>query len=285
MRHYYQLGLQAIRIILKEGWRSFFRRLKRRLRPIETISIHGERVTHLYPNDLYYAHLSIYRFAEQFCEDRVVLDAGSGGGYGTAYLAKSGARLAWGIDIGADAVAFSNNTFKLPNLKYSIMDLQDISQLPSDYFDVVFTSNALEHVRNVNQFLYHVCRIIKPNGIMIISVPPILDEAAKSGNISNRFHLNIWSPRQWFFMTNLYFRDIHCYRHIFNRQDIHFDATNTPERTVITEKDFVFPPIPFNSFYDLSTITIIMTAQKPRPIDQIPTPNEPIVFIDDSFSR
>jgi hypothetical protein len=35
----------------------------------QEIAFGGERVTHLYPRDLYYAHLSIYWFASQFVKD------------------------------------------------------------------------------------------------------------------------------------------------------------------------------------------------------------------------
>jgi hypothetical protein len=50
---------------------------------IDEIMNKGERVTHLYPNDCYYGHLSIYYFALQFCQGGTVLDAGSGAGYGS----------------------------------------------------------------------------------------------------------------------------------------------------------------------------------------------------------
>ena len=43
---------------------------------IALISDGGERVLHLYPNDCYFAHLSIYRFALDLCRGRTVLDAG-----------------------------------------------------------------------------------------------------------------------------------------------------------------------------------------------------------------
>ena len=39
------------------------------------ISDGGERMTHLYPNDCYFAHLSIYDFALPWTTGKVVLDA------------------------------------------------------------------------------------------------------------------------------------------------------------------------------------------------------------------
>jgi hypothetical protein len=65
---------------------------EQKLLDVQEISDGGERVTHLERNFVYYVHLSIYDFALQFCQDGLVLDAGSGAGYGSAYLAGSGAR-------------------------------------------------------------------------------------------------------------------------------------------------------------------------------------------------
>ena len=44
----------------------------------------GERVSPLVNDSCYQAHLSIYEFARPWCQQRVVLDAGSGTGYGAA---------------------------------------------------------------------------------------------------------------------------------------------------------------------------------------------------------
>jgi predicted nicotinamide N-methyase len=62
----------------------------------------GERVSHLWPDDCYYAHLSLYHFALPFVQGKTVLDAGSGGGYGAAYLAEHGASSVIAVDVDPD---------------------------------------------------------------------------------------------------------------------------------------------------------------------------------------
>src|SRR5207244_2767236 len=97
------------------GGRGVGRRLRRMLwnEPggshwtVEKITDAGERVTHLFPNDCYVAHLSIYRLVRASVAGAAVLDAGSGAGYGAAYLARHGAREVRGIDASPKAVAFS----------------------------------------------------------------------------------------------------------------------------------------------------------------------------------
>ena len=74
----------------------------------------GERVTHLYPNDCFVAHRSLYHFVVPFIADATVLDAGSGAGYGAAHLADHGARQVLGVDASPKAVAFSRHHFPPP---------------------------------------------------------------------------------------------------------------------------------------------------------------------------
>src|SRR5262249_5774562 len=90
---------------------------------LEGVSDGRERVTHLFPNDCYVAHLSLYAFARPLVQGATVLDAGSGAGYGAAYLADHGARTVLAIDASAKAVAFSRHHFSRPNLRYEVMDL------------------------------------------------------------------------------------------------------------------------------------------------------------------
>jgi len=271
--------------------RKFHRGVRKTIWPpgywtADIIGDDGERVTHLYPNDCYYAHLSVYRFALPFCKDRMVLDAGSGAGYGTAFLAKNGARFVEGIDVEAKAVEFSKAIFKMPNLKYAAMDLQYISNFPPHFFDVIFTSNTLEHVSNVYDFIGSVCRLLKPDGVLILAVPPIINEMARLDSMGNPYHLNIWSPRQWFFTVSLFFREIQCYRHEFCKPGVSLNFGNSPEETAITENDFIFTPVSVDDYYvSPNMLSVLMAVRQARAMDELPSLDEPIVFIDNSFTR
>jgi 2-polyprenyl-3-methyl-5-hydroxy-6-metoxy-1,4-benzoquinol methylase len=249
------------------------------------ISDSGERVTHLYPNDCYYAHLSIYRFASKYSQDKLVLDAGSGAGYGTAYFADEGARFVWGIDVSSKAVAFSLYHFQRPNLRFQVMDLQEISGFPNHYFDLIFSSNTLEHVPDVSLFLQRGWELLKPEGVMIVAVPPIIDEETRALNVANLYHLNIWSPRQWHHVLRQFFSEIECYMHHFEKPGITLDFGNTPEQTIVNEEDFLFLPISLERLSEIGTITAMFVARNPRPKDELPSPGSGISFVDDSFTR
>ncbi len=245
----------------------------------------GERVVHLYPNSCFYAHLSIYHFALPFARNGLVLDAGSGTGYGSCYLADRGARFVEAIDFCDRAVAFSREHFPRPNLRFQVMDLETIAGLPARQFDLVFTSNALEHVFDVTNFFRSAWHLLKREGTVVVAVPPITNDQLKLVNLANLHHLNIWSPRQWHHVLQEFFAEIQCYQHGFCKPGIALDFGDTPAQTQVTEEDFQFERIALEEFYTRGTCTVIFVARQPRAAKELPPLGSPPTFVDDSFTR
>ncbi len=252
---------------------------------IERASNTGERVVHLYRNDCFYAHLSIYRFAHAWIRDRHVLDAGCGTGYGSADLATHGASTVLGVDQSAEAIDLAQRSFQLRGLTFQRMDLAQLVQLGSRQFDVIFSSNVLEHFAGIQQFLHGAVQRLTPEGLFILAVPPILDQASRENELLNPHHLNIWTPEQWMHTLGQYFRTIQLYRHAFDRDDVTLDLSNVPEVCRITEADFSFIPCSIEEMREHGTLTAVMLARTPRPESERPAPGAPIEFIDDSFTR
>ncbi len=255
------------------------------MRKVRNISDAGERVVYLYPNDCYFAHLSIYHFASDFCLDKVILDAGCGTGYGAHNLIEHGAASVLAIDSSSKAISFCRKHFENPNLTFQQMDISRIEGLQEQQYDVIFSSNALEHVSGIARFFYSANRLLKPNGVLVIAVPPITNEAAREDNLSNMYHLNIWSLRQWQFVINQYFQSTVSHRHICSRSDIRLDFSNGPDQCEITERDFDFPRATLDEMEKKGTISAVFVAHRPRPLGEIPSQEDSIEYIDDSFSR
>lgn len=255
------------------------------MREVRRVSNRGERVLHLYPNDCYFAHLSIYRFAAACCKGKRVLDAGCGAGYGSGYLIDSGAGSVMAIDVSPKAISFCKRHFRKPNLEFRRMDISRIERLPERYYDVVFSSNTLEHVPEIASFFRAAALLLKADGIMILALPPITNEQLREDNLSNPHHLHIWSPSQWRHFLEKFFEDVESYRHVFSRSDVRLDFANRPDECVITEEDFDFSPAASDEMQKEGTLTAIFVAKSPRAIEEIPSPDEPVEFIDDSFSR
>lgn len=245
----------------------------------------GERVTHLYPNSCYFAHLSIYAFAAPFCTGGRVLDAGAGAGYGSCYLADHGAAFVEAIDVSAKAIAFSKSHFQRNNLRFALMGLEQIDAYPDAAFDAIFSSNTLEHITSVPAFLYAAARILKPDGRLIVAVPPIFDDYTRRANLANPYHLNIWSPQQWQHVFCQFFVETTCYLHHFDKPGYELDFSDTPESTAVGPDDFVFHPATVEEMMRAGTITAIFVMQRPRPASELPTLAAASTMIDDSVSR
>ena len=68
----------------------------------------------------YIRHMAAYMFAVQFVKDKIILDAGSGSGYGAHYLAINGANKVMGVDQSEEAITYARSRYKCANLEFEI---------------------------------------------------------------------------------------------------------------------------------------------------------------------
>jgi SAM-dependent methyltransferase len=249
---------------------------------IDDIFDGGERVVHLMPDEVFFAHLSIYRFALQYCYGKNVLDAGSGSGYGANYLAENGAAFVQGVDISEKAVIFSQKYFRHPNLQFQAIDLSKTKDFDNQSFDIIFSSNVLEHVQDVHEFLISALYILKPDGVMIVAVPPIFNSHLFSMNIANPYHLNIWTPIQWHAVLGSYFTQVDCYIHRkieAKEEDQAKSGAYDPSHI-----EYAFDPIDTDQLLSTNAITSIFVLRQPIAANSVPYSVESS-FVDDSFTR
>jgi 2-polyprenyl-3-methyl-5-hydroxy-6-metoxy-1,4-benzoquinol methylase len=111
------------------------------------------------------------RFARDFWpRDRParVLDAGCGTGALMSRLSKEGssARI-YGMDLAWDALAFSRGRGQRGLVQ------ADLTALPfdTDSFDIVTALDVVEHVEEDRAALAEICRVLRPGGALVMSVP------------------------------------------------------------------------------------------------------------------
>ncbi len=114
-------------------------------------------------------HLKRYEFALPYCAGREVLDAACGVGYGSAALARSAARVV-GADVDAEAIEYARDRYGAPNVEFVVADLlappfEDAS------FDVVVSFETIEHLRAPELFVRHVARLLRGDGVFVVSTP------------------------------------------------------------------------------------------------------------------
>ena len=173
----------------------------------------GERVVSERDGGLFYSHLSLYELAAPFMAGRRVLDAGCGTGYGCAHLLERRAASVVGVDWSAKAIKYCRQHFSRPNLEFQIADLNDKLPFADQSFGAIFSSNAMEHIANVNLFLGEARRLLAGDGILFAAVPAITTIGVVENNFRNLFHLTNLTPLSWHRKLSRYFSRVRAFRH------------------------------------------------------------------------
>jgi SAM-dependent methyltransferase len=93
------------------------------------------------------------------------LDIGCGEGYSLIEAASRG----WNV-YGVDITDHRIEKARTRNIKFINSNLLN-SNLPSDFFDIVYLDSVLEHVNNPVDYLFEIRRILKKGGILYLGVP------------------------------------------------------------------------------------------------------------------
>ena len=98
-------------------------------------------------------------------KDNFILDVGCGGGGNILFLKNFGSVS--GIDASVDAINFCKNK----GFENLIMGTAENIPCPNSFFDLVTAFDVLEHLEDDLIVLKEMKRIIKPGGLMMITVP------------------------------------------------------------------------------------------------------------------
>jgi ubiquinone/menaquinone biosynthesis C-methylase UbiE len=111
-----------------------------------------------------------YRWCASAAAGREVLDAGCGVGWGTALLAAAGPARLVGMDISEDALAEARKRTRGLDVE---LRRGDLLKLPFDErsFDLVTCFEAIEHVVDPDVALDELRRVLRPDGVLLISTP------------------------------------------------------------------------------------------------------------------
>lgn len=138
--------------------------------------------------EIHYEHLHRYAIAAGFAKDKKVLDLASGEGYGSFMLSED-AKEVVGVEIDKHAVEHASKKYRKDNLKFIQGSILDIPIDGKNIFDLVVCFEAMEHVDDHKKLFSEIKRLLKSDGVLIISTPNKITYADLT-NYNNPFHIN-----------------------------------------------------------------------------------------------
>ncbi len=138
-------------------------------------------------------HAARYQFALPHVKNKTVLDIACGTGYGLGFLKKV-VRYVVGVDIDYLAAVEANRE---RGRNASVLLGNGLS-LPfeDNTFDVVTSFETLEHLHERTHFLNELKRLLRPDGLLILSTPNALYTKPVDNKPSNPFHVYEYLPTE-----------------------------------------------------------------------------------------
>jgi|ERR1700722_11387284 len=149
-------------------------------------------------------HYYRYIFAvEAIGDNKAVLDAACGSGYGSMMLAEK-AKSVMGVDVSAHAIDFAKKQYKKDGLTFQVVDFNKKFPLADNLFDVIVSFETIEHLYGQDNMLSEFRRVLKPGGTLFISTP---DNNLGSGGLpsSNPFHVKELKKDEFLELLHTYF--------------------------------------------------------------------------------
>jgi SAM-dependent methyltransferase len=167
------------------------------------------------PSDLFVAHLAAYRFAARYAAGRRALDAGCGTGYGAAELAKAGATEVVGLDPDLASLGYATKRFGGGTVRFAGGRAEALPEPlggGAGRFGLAVAANVLAHLADPAAALDGIGRVLAPDGILVATVPPIVDDAMmdaqRAGGV-HRANRYLWD---WESLLRARFRDLRLFR-------------------------------------------------------------------------
>src|SRR5271157_1669541 len=117
-----------------------------------------------------YEHLHRYGLAKEFVKGKNVLDLASGEGYGS-FMLSAKAHSVTGVDIDDLSIKHASSKYVKENLRFIKGSIIDVPVKGENRFDVVVCFEALEHIEDHDGLMKEVKRLLKADGIFIVSTP------------------------------------------------------------------------------------------------------------------
>jgi len=156
---------------------------------------------------LYLRHLFAYEFAKDtISENSFVLEVGCGEGYGTNLLSQHSGKII-GLDVDKDTIAHSSGKYGAENCLFRTYDGVKIPY-EDNTFDTVVSFQVIEHIQDDINYVSEIYRVLKRNGIFILTTPNRTNRLKPGQKPWNRFHIREYYPEELEKILNNKFYDV-----------------------------------------------------------------------------
>jgi SAM-dependent methyltransferase len=154
--------------------------------PEQALPLTGERTVPGIPEENYWfrRHEAVYAALRDRCPGAVVLEAGSGEGYGAALLAEVAAAV---LALELDAAAATHAARRYPGPAVARANLVALP-VRDGGCDAVVSLQVIEHLWDQERFLRECHRVLRPGGHLLLSTPNRLTFSPGRDTPLNPFH-------------------------------------------------------------------------------------------------
>lgn len=180
---------------------------------MENLEFTGERLTtSLEMTHGVIEHLHRYALAQKISKDKIVLDIASGEGYGS-YLISKGATKVFGVDIDEKSINHAKVKYiSSKNIEFYVGSTDSIP-LEDNTVDVVISFETIEHHDRHEMMMKEVSRVLKKNGVLLISSPE--KNIYNERDINNPYHVKELTIDDFSGLLKKYFKNVKLFNQRF----------------------------------------------------------------------
>ena len=153
---------------------------------------------------------AVYEYATQFMQEKRVLDAGCGEGYGAHLLAQHAKEIV-AIDRNKKTIVRARQRYSLPNLKFYTQDVEQLGEYPPHSFDVACCLHTIEHLKHPNRFLTNIGKLLSEQGTLLISTPNRHSPFRRATEMEWPYHEKEYTAAEFHELLLSHFKNVQIY--------------------------------------------------------------------------
>lgn len=177
-----------------------------RLQAEEHPVIREEQFASLPERVLHAMHVRAYDEAVSRAAGRDVLDLGCNSGYGTLRLAAVARRVV-GVDVNADAIEAARTRPGADAASFRVIDGVALP-FPDGSFDLVASFQVVEHIDDPGPYLAEIARVLRPDGVALLTTPNAAIRLDPGMPPWNRFHVREYRAAELSAVLGPYFEQV-----------------------------------------------------------------------------